>query len=75
VIGFDDQRMASLYEPKLTTIHVPMVDLGYKAMMLLRRVILQESDIEDVELPTRLIVRGTTGAPAESHQPGGRRGS
>jgi LacI family repressor for deo operon, udp, cdd, tsx, nupC, and nupG len=66
VIGFDDQRMASLYQPQLTTIHVPMVELGYRAMMMLRRVIQQQDDIEDVELPTRLIVRDTTGEPAKT---------
>lgn len=69
VMGFDDQCMASLYEPKLTTIHVPMVELGYQAMMLLRRVIRRESAVADVELPTRLVVRHTTGAPAESDAP------
>jgi DNA-binding LacI/PurR family transcriptional regulator len=63
VIGFDDQRMASLYEPQLTTVHVPMEELGYQAMMLLRRVIAQEEDVADVELSTRLVVRATTGAP------------
>lgn len=73
VIGFDDQRMATLYEPNLTTIHVPMMDLGYHAMLLLRRVIQQQDDIEDIELPTRLIVRETTGPVGG--QPGAARAS
>jgi LacI family repressor for deo operon, udp, cdd, tsx, nupC, and nupG len=64
IVGFDDQRMASLYEPQLTTIHVPMEELGYQAMMLLHRVIARRGEIENIELPTRLIVRETTDAPA-----------
>ena len=69
VIGFDDQRMASLYEPKLTTIHVPMAELGYRALMLLRRVIDEGGGTDDIILPTRLVLRGTTGAPAENRSP------
>ena len=63
VIGFDDQRIASLYEPKLTTIHVPMADLGYEAVMLLRRVIQRDDDCHDITLGTRLVERATTGPP------------
>ncbi len=33
VIGFDDQRIASLYAPALTTIRVPTAELGYEGVM------------------------------------------
>lgn len=68
VIGFDDQRMAQLYEPKLTTVHVPMEELGYRAMRLLRRTIGGMEESEDVILPTRLVIRETTGAPHDARE-------
>ena len=62
VIGFDDQRMANIYRPSLTTMHVPMAELGYRAMRLLHEVIVGEaSPMRDIVLPTELIVRETTG--------------
>jgi LacI family repressor for deo operon, udp, cdd, tsx, nupC, and nupG len=64
VVGFDDQRIATLYQPRLTTVHVPMAELGYRAVELLCKVIRQEDDCADITLETSLVVRGSTGAPA-----------
>jgi len=66
VVGFDDQRIASLYIPALTTVHVPMVELGHRAVMELANVINGRAAAQEILLPTRLVVRETTGpAPAD----------
>jgi LacI family repressor for deo operon, udp, cdd, tsx, nupC, and nupG len=61
IIGFDDQRIASLYEPSLTTIKVPTEELGYRAMLLLRDVLRGRPGKQDLLLPTSLVIRATTG--------------
>jgi LacI family repressor for deo operon, udp, cdd, tsx, nupC, and nupG len=70
VIGFDDQRIARLYEPGLTTVHVPMADLGYQAMQLLRSAI-EGDDVtdRDIVLPTSLVERATCAPPGEADRP------
>jgi LacI family repressor for deo operon, udp, cdd, tsx, nupC, and nupG len=66
VIGYDDQRIASLYEPALTTIRVPTEELGYRSMHILVQVLLGQPHENDLVLPTWLVVRKTTGpAPAD----------
>ena len=63
VIGYDDQRIASLYDPPLTTLKVPTEELGYQAMVMLHGVLRGSADEQDMVLPTALVIRGTTGAP------------
>jgi len=41
-VGFDDQRIAGIYDPRLTTIHLPIIDLGYNAMVKLARILAGE---------------------------------
>jgi len=62
VIGFDDQAVAEYAD--LTTIAQPAREQGERAAaMLLGALDDLPSDTPDVELPTRLVVRGTTGPP------------
>jgi LacI family repressor for deo operon, udp, cdd, tsx, nupC, and nupG len=61
VIGFDNQRIATLYEPPLTTIKVPTEEIGYRAMLLLRKILEGAVVHEDAVLATSLEVRSTTG--------------
>jgi LacI family repressor for deo operon, udp, cdd, tsx, nupC, and nupG len=61
VIGFDDQRIASLYEPALTTIRVPTEELGYRAILLLVDELRGNPSEVDIVLPTSLVIRATTG--------------
>ncbi|MDQ0220486.1 LacI family transcriptional regulator [Peribacillus cavernae] len=62
VIGFDDQPIASVVEPALTTIKQPAEEIGYKAMEVMIKSI--ESELEpndmDIHLPLQLIVRHST---------------
>jgi LacI family transcriptional regulator, repressor for deo operon, udp, cdd, tsx, nupC, and nupG len=62
VIGFDDQRIASLYEPALTTVRVPTEELGYQSALMLVKRLAGDEEIEDLVLPTTLTIRGTTGS-------------
>jgi LacI family transcriptional regulator len=63
VIGFDNILDSSLVEPRLTTIAAPLVSLGSAAVnRLLKRSWHQEAGTaEPVLLPTRLVVRDSTG--------------
>ena len=63
VMGYDDQRIAAMYDPPLTTIHVPIVDLGYNAMVKLARILAGEAYEKDLVLNTFLVQRSTTGRP------------
>jgi LacI family repressor for deo operon, udp, cdd, tsx, nupC, and nupG len=63
VMGYEDQRLSRIYDPQITTVHVPTFDLGYQAMVKLRRVLAREEYEHDVVLPTHVIVRQTTAAP------------
>ncbi|WP_409304098.1 LacI family DNA-binding transcriptional regulator [Peribacillus sp. SCS-155] len=58
VVGFDDIKFASIYEPALTTIGQPSFDIGKKAMELLIRLINHdELDKDQYILEDRLIIR------------------
>jgi LacI family repressor for deo operon, udp, cdd, tsx, nupC, and nupG len=61
VIGFDDQRIASLYEPPLTTIKVPTEELGYRSILALVDLLRGKAGESDLVLPTSLVIRSTTG--------------
>jgi DNA-binding LacI/PurR family transcriptional regulator len=63
VIGFDNILNSSLVEPHLTTIAAPLVSLGSTAVnRLLKRGWHEQAELaEPVLLPTRLVVRDTTG--------------
>ncbi len=63
IVGFDNLEMASLVMPELTTVDVPARDMGRSAAEALLRLRTREDQSIVVELPTRLIVRETTGAP------------
>ena len=72
VIGFDDRSEAKANVPLLTTVHHPMVDLGYQCVEYLLKVI--RGDIkgnELVRIPTRLVIRETCGClPGAMMNPG-----
>jgi DNA-binding LacI/PurR family transcriptional regulator len=68
VIGFDNQRLGRIYNPALTTVHVPTFELGYLGMIKLMQVI--QNDISSPThqvLPTHIVERATTAAPASAH--------
>ena len=66
VIGFDDILISAHTVPSLSTVAQPKYELGQKvATFLLRRIQKSEEPIEKIILPTKLIVRASTGPPVE----------
>lgn len=62
VTGFDDTRIAQLTRPKLTTVHVPMADMGATAVELIcQRLEEPEAPLRKVTLQAELIVRESCG--------------
>lgn len=59
--GFDDVALATDVDPALTTVRVPMAEMGARALDLALQP--RESDIRTEHLPTELVVRGTSGRP------------
>ncbi|WP_409298876.1 LacI family DNA-binding transcriptional regulator [Peribacillus sp. SCS-26] len=62
VAGFDNQPIASVIDPPLTTVAQPIKQMGTKAMETMIEVILhkQELSYQEILLPFELIVRGST---------------
>jgi DNA-binding LacI/PurR family transcriptional regulator len=62
VVGIDDSWIARMVSPSLTTIRVPADVAGTEAVRLLAATVSSQKDTAPtVELPTELIVRGSTG--------------
>ena len=66
IIGFDDIPESAYFEPPLTTIHQPLIDLGYLAVETLCRMISAKAGSPTVEMPTNtvqkpeLVIRAST---------------
>ena len=70
VAGFDDVALARLNTPQLTTVRVPLGQIGRRAVERLAALMAGERDPDfgDVVLPTELVVRGSTRpGPLEEH--------
>jgi LacI family transcriptional regulator len=64
VVGFDDISWAQLAHPQLTTIHVEKEIMGREAVEHLYRSITDNNHLPTTMIvPTRLVVRKSTGAP------------
>ncbi len=64
VVGFDDITLSRFISPRLTTVHVPMVELGSKSVRYLLKMISREVDPHEPyreELPTGVIIGGSCG--------------
>lgn len=62
VTGFDDLDLATCTSPMLTTVRVAADEIGYHAANRLIALTTGEGSRDDLELPTALIVRGSTAA-------------
>ena len=71
VVGFDNLRHAAFVNPTLTTVHLPLYDVGVLAMeRLVERINGRPEPVADV-LPTHLVVRQSTAmAPTQTPTPG-----
>ncbi|MBI5934368.1 MAG: substrate-binding domain-containing protein [Chloroflexi bacterium] len=62
VIGFDNRLEDAVQEPGLSSVHVPLFDIGYRAVELILRHIKENSPLaEESKLKTRLVVRQSCG--------------
>ena len=62
IVGFDDTRIAQLTRPRLTTVRVPMADMGATAIELLcQRLAEPDRPSTQVTLKTELVVRESCG--------------
>lgn len=70
VIGFDGIEFADYTEPTLTTFQQPLHELGCAGARILMKMMQGEKDQADwdIQLPLRLLERGTTG-PAPTERP------
>ena len=69
VLGFDNVESGKRQNPPLSTIHVPMEEIGHVALNLLeeaRTLPKNERSARRVELGCRVVVRGTTAGPART---------
>ena len=63
VVGFDDTRVARLTRPPLTTVRVPMADMGARAIELLcQRIADPQRPPTRISLKPQLVVRQSCGA-------------
>lgn len=63
IVGFDDVDLAQFVTPPLTTVHQPKLRLGQVAMEMLMD-LLAGRPVQDHLLPTELVLRASTAAPA-----------
>ena len=64
IVGFDDIYLGRLLSPRLTTVHVPISELGSKAIRYLLRMINREVNLNQPyreELSTGLVIGGSCG--------------
>jgi DNA-binding LacI/PurR family transcriptional regulator len=66
VAGFDDQRLAEVVSPPLTTVHAPTEQVGAEAARQLLRVVRGEAAKPRVVLPTKMVIRRSCGCGSES---------
>ncbi len=62
VVGFNDEEMAQIAEPPLTTIRIPKEDVGMRCVEMLSAIIKgPQREAESVTLPVTLVKRQSTG--------------
>src|SRR5215211_5447289 len=61
VIGFDDQPSAVAQVPSLASIHVPLLEIGQQAMIMMADHLISGQRLESIQIPTRLIPRQSCG--------------
>ena len=70
VTGFDDIKLGKMVHPRLTTVHVPIIELGYKATRYLLKMISGDVDPKAhyrEELATGLVIGESCGCSVKKH--------
>jgi DNA-binding LacI/PurR family transcriptional regulator len=72
VVGFDDIPDGASFIPPLTTVHQDFAEVGRRCVEIaLRQIRNQPAEPGTTLVPTRLVVRNSTAAPARRPSPGG----
>jgi LacI family transcriptional regulator len=71
LVGYDDLPLAAVSTPPLTSVHQPVPDMAAHAVRLLIEQIRGEGPVPSVRLPTRLVVRESSGGKAAGATPKG----
>ncbi|TYB89041.1 LacI family DNA-binding transcriptional regulator [Oceaniovalibus sp. ACAM 378] len=66
VTGFDDIGAAAISHPGLTTVHVPQIEMGQAAARLLLALVAGQGGLDDILLPTHIVMRGSLALPVKS---------
>jgi LacI family transcriptional regulator len=70
VTGFNDMPYVDRFNPPLTTLHIPLDELGVQAaLLLLERMQNPEVPATQLRLAPRMVIRGSTTSPAETPPP------
>ncbi|MGC9335659.1 MAG: substrate-binding domain-containing protein, partial [Anaerolineae bacterium] len=71
IIGFDDRPESAAQEPSLTSVRIPLQQMGYRAVESLHRYLTgQAEDIESTLVETRLVARESCGCGPRIGTPG-----
>jgi LacI family transcriptional regulator len=64
IVGFDNSRLASLLRPALSSVHVPLAEVGAAAVeALINRIQHPESPVVRKTMPTKLVIRESSREP------------
>jgi LacI family transcriptional regulator len=69
VVGFDDLPASAMTHPPLTTVRQPLYEMGRTAATMVMAAVRGESIPNRIELPTSLVVRGSSGGSQSREKP------
>ena len=62
VVGYDNRDFSRIFRPQITTVNMPVYEMGHKAAELLVMQIAGGGSVDEVKVKGRLVVRETCGA-------------
>jgi len=65
VIGFDNRLDGAIYQPSLTSVHIPLFNMGYQAVELMYNHLAEKQPLnESTKVDTFLVIRASCGCEA-----------
>jgi len=70
VVGYDNRNFASTVRPRITTVSMPVIEMGgVAAELLLQQVAQGRKEEEEIKVRGKLFIRETCGAPEDRRTP------
>jgi DNA-binding LacI/PurR family transcriptional regulator len=67
IVGYDNRNFAKTVRPRITTVSMPVIEMGgVAAELLLKQIAEGRKEEEEIKVKGQLIIRETCGAPEES---------